>query len=197
MRQVFHHLLALFTLVLSSSVLAADTGTIEKSIGKWQLKCTSVECQLSTFTPPGEPSTSIYLSGVKADVEAYAFFVRGEDISTKTVLGIEFARIVADKSKPGCAQATDSSKSPECFNLSAQQEDSFSGPVTLCQSGVCISKLVGDADSDRVFLPHFKNFDAILLVFRDDKSVLQTQALDIRGFSDAYGEAVKLLGQGH
>lgn len=196
MKRVSRHLLMLFALVSSSSVLAADADTVEKSIGKWQLKCASGECQISTSTPPGYPSVIIHLTGAKADVADYAFFVQG-DISEKTTLGVEFAKIVADKNKPGCAQATDSSKNPECFNFSAQKEDSFGVPITLCKSGLCISKLAGDADFYRPFLPHFQHFDAILLVFRDDKNVLQTQGLDIRGFSAAYGEAAKLLGQSH
>jgi hypothetical protein len=196
MKRIPGYLLTLFALVLSSSVLAADGGSMEKTMGKWQLKCTPGECVLTTAAASGDPSAEIDLSGAKASVEDYAFFVQG-DISEKTTLGVEFAQIVADKTKSGCADATDSSKSPECFSLSAQKEDSFGVPITLCKSGHCISKLAGDADFFKPFLPHFQHFDAILLVFRDDKNVLQTQGLDIRGFSDAYNEAAKFLAQAH
>src|SRR6185437_4190283 len=182
--------LSLLTLVFSGAVSAANAG-IKKSIGNWKLECASGDCQLSTEAPSGFPVLYVDLNGDQASLASFAFFVKA-DIDTKHPLGFEFGNAVADKSKPGCAQATDVDKQPECFNLNAQKEDSFSGPFTLCKSGVCISKIMGDADAQKVMLPRLQRFGFVLLVFRDSTGALQSQSLDIRGFSAAYAEAAKV-----
>jgi hypothetical protein len=186
----------LLGLIVCAAASAADGGDVDKLVGRWHLKCASDECELSIKHPSGSPALYASFHGKDASLASYAFIIEA-DIDTQQPLAFQFSNIVADKSKPGCAQATDVDKSPDCFKLNGQKEDAFTGPFTACQSGFCISKLIGDADSQGEIPPRLQHFAFVVLAFKNPKGVFQTQVLDIRGFSAAYDEAVKQLALKH
>jgi hypothetical protein len=194
MKHNYRHVL-LLALIFCNLAFAADDAGTDKTPGNWRLKCASGTCQLSAVNKAGD-EVFLELEGPKGGLRDFGFLVKA-DIDAQRPLGFEFAHLVADKGKKGCAQATDMAHFPHCFDFKARDEDSFSGPITACKGGICISKLMGDADTEQTVIPRFQGFEYVLLVFRDSKGELQDRVLDISGFKAAYDDAVGRLAQAH
>lgn len=192
--QLSFRCLSLIVLIGCNPAFAAGDGNT-KTLGKWTVECASGTCQLSTATKAGDTGF-LDLGGPKGELKDFGFLVAG-DVDAQHPMSFEFAHLVADKSKKGCEHATDIAKFPDCFNFDARKEDGFSGPVTACKGGMCISKLTGDPDIERQVIPRFQGFEFVLVLFRDPKGELQDRVLDIRGFKAAYDEAMKQLAQAH
>lgn len=183
-------------LVIFASACFADTSNPPHTDkDRWRVDCDVDKCIVLLYeTEAGDNTVYAVLDKHTNKLRDFGFVFANQLDQAKGFI-VQFVTTRVHSERPECAATGDVARPVDCYYMDAPEDQAFNGNFDECGrscSARVMGQYVGDpkAGPSIDLLDHFMHDSFVFLMYADKSDKTQTVKLALRGFSEAYAEAL-------